>query len=1147
MYLHNIYSNKSTQINNSSQCNNSHSVGLSQYKPYLNMITNYEFHNRFPQSQSKEVLKQYSGEFESLGDETRFYQGYQLSMSDLKKATTASKQTAGCLFTNFEDVRLTDEERVYLNAAATGDIGIIRMSLEDTDESTDFNVNCVDYMGRNALHLAVDSENTDVMELLLDKLNFECIEEALLHAISKGHPKLVRVIIEHPNYQAGEDQIKRMDSRNAFFRTTEKSQFSPDITPLILSAHYNNHEMVQMFLSRNHTIDKPHSISCQCNDCQVRQDYDSLKRSRSRLNAYRALASPAYMALSSPDPIMTTFQLRQEMMKLAEIEKEFKKEYLMLVEKCMNFACEMMDLCRGTQEVEAVISDFLEDGTNIRDPLGRLRLAIRFEEKKFVAHPNCQQYLTSIWYGSETAFLQSWSLIRKIGLSIAATPLLPLFCLIYIILPTSNIARSMRCPAAKFATHVVSHFLFLILLAAATFRLEENYDALLDEQMLGTGDEETIRQWVQKNFRPSKAIITHVQICIVLWVAGLLLADIKHIYFAGFRSYICNAYNLLNFCILSMYIGSYTLRIIVDRWVRESDLFFNATTQVNFLLQTNNSILVHQMVQNWTQSCHHDKSYFITASRFRWKYDDPEIVSDVMFAVANVVSFARTTYLMPAFEALGPLQISFTRMLTDITRFMVLYLLVLFAFMVGLHNLYWYYGLQTFKTYDEVTNTTQTLVATEMFEGLRHTLYSLFWSMFSQVSISKLPIRKPDQAEHKYTDGMIDTDSPTTIVDSVGMVLFAVYHGIIIIVLVNMLIAMMSHSFESIQEDCDVEWKFARTQLWLNYIDNGSTLPVPFNVIPTPHSVANAIKFMRNIFKDEVGFVSGNIRSTDFVKVRRDKVVKDKDLTIQETSHSDIMQRLVRRYLFKMERENDDKEKYKELPYVRTEDMTGNMEAFLNAYGDPNQTVQFADAEEFPPSVTAVGGRTTYENPQNPYQLSVQSGAPTINTSQPSSKRLKKQTYSAGRRCSSSVGNMTIGGAGCLLGGLNLQLPQLDAIQRMQKILDMRLQNLQAQSDQLNYASGNARIKEEISHVRQLMSESQKALSCIVKAVSQMQDQVVQLNTNMEQWILAQASGREIRTVFMEERKSSTKSQRDRHRRDRRERDREWESLVREA
>ena len=45
---------------------------------------------------------------------------------------------------------------------------------------------------------------------------------------------------------------------------------------------------------------------------------------RSRLNAYKALASPAYMALSSPDPITTTFELRQEMMQVAQVEKEFK-------------------------------------------------------------------------------------------------------------------------------------------------------------------------------------------------------------------------------------------------------------------------------------------------------------------------------------------------------------------------------------------------------------------------------------------------------------------------------------------------------------------------------------------------------------------------------------------------------------------------------------------------------------------------------------------------------------------------------------------------------------------------------------------------------------------------------------------------------
>jgi len=80
---------------------------------------------------------------------------------------------------------LTDEERVYINAAAMGDVPIIRQSLDDDSK---LNINCVDYMGRSALHLAVDSENLEAIELLLDRINFHSIEEALLHAISKVRP-----------------------------------------------------------------------------------------------------------------------------------------------------------------------------------------------------------------------------------------------------------------------------------------------------------------------------------------------------------------------------------------------------------------------------------------------------------------------------------------------------------------------------------------------------------------------------------------------------------------------------------------------------------------------------------------------------------------------------------------------------------------------------------------------------------------------------------------------------------------------------------------------------------------------------------------------------------------------------------------------
>jgi len=62
--------------------------------------------------------------------------------------------------------------------------------------------------------------------------------------------------------------------------------------------------------------------------------------------------------------------------------------------------------------------------------------------------------------------------------------------------------------------------------------------------------------------------------------------------------------------------------------------------------------------------------------------NDPEIVSDVLFAVANVLSIARTTYLMPAFEVLGTLQISLVRIFGDITRFLVLFTLVRTAFVL---------------------------------------------------------------------------------------------------------------------------------------------------------------------------------------------------------------------------------------------------------------------------------------------------------------------------------------------------------------------------------------------------------------------------------------------------------------------------------
>ena len=44
------------------------------------------------------------------------------------------------------------------------------------------------------------------------------------------------------------------------------------------------------------------------------------------------------------------------------------------------------------------------------------------------------------------------------------------------------------------------------------------------------------------------------------------------------------------------------------------------------------------------------------------------------------------------------------------------------------------------------------------------------------------------------------------------------------------------------QDDADVEWKFARSKLWLSYFDNGRTLPPPFSMVPSPKSFLRVIQ-----------------------------------------------------------------------------------------------------------------------------------------------------------------------------------------------------------------------------------------------------------------------------------------------------------------
>ncbi|KAG9478462.1 hypothetical protein GDO78_013475 [Eleutherodactylus coqui] len=488
---------------------------------------------------------------------------------------------------------------------------------------------------------------------------------------------------------------------------TQFSEFTPDITPIMLAAHTNNYEIIKLLVQRRVTIPRPHQIRCNCVECVSSSEVDSLRHSRSRLNIYKALASPSLIALSSEDPILTAFRLGWELKELSKVENEFKAEYEELSQQCKRFAKDLLDQARSSRELE-IILNHRDDQSEELDPqkchdLAKLKVAIKYHQKEFVAQPNCQQLLATLWYDGFPGWRRKhWAV--KLLTCITIGLLFPVLSLAYLIAPKSRLGLFIKKPFIKFICHTGSYLTFLFLLLLASQHIVRT-----DLHMQGPPP--TVVEWM----------------------------------------------------ILPWYNGS--------------------------------------------------------RPREEWDMWHPTLIAEALFAISNILSSLRLISLFTANSHLGPLQISLGRMLLDILKFLFIYCLVLLAFANGLNQLYFYYETSA----SEEPNNCKGIRCEKQnnaFSTLFETLQSLFWSVFGLLNLYVTNVK----ARHEFTE-------------FVGATMFGTYNVISLVVLLNMLIAMMNNSYQLIADHADIEWKFARTKLWMSYFDEGGTLPPPFNIIASPKSI----------------------------------------------------------------------------------------------------------------------------------------------------------------------------------------------------------------------------------------------------------------------------------------------------------------------
>ncbi|CAI4230702.1 unnamed protein product [Auanema sp. JU1783] len=758
----------------------------------------------------------------------------------------SSGEAAGSLYSFETDSRFIEKQ--FLLSCERGDIGSVRKLLSEAVPG--FTINCVDPLGRNALLIAIENENIEMIELLLDN-NIET-GDAILYAIGEENVEAVEILVHHL------EKIDKFDPENQGVEINEHSAFTPDITPIILAAHKDNYECIKLFLDRKGVVPHPHDVRCCCPECELAREEDSLRLSRSRINAYRALASPSLICLSAKDPILYAFELSYELRRLSYIENEFRSEYQELSQKCQKFSVNMLDQVRGSKELEIVLNhttsaweEVKSRGSPTTEQLSRLKLAIKLRQKRFVAHPNCQQLLAGIWYEGLPGF-RNRNIIFKCLLIFLVSLSFPLLSLVYLIAPQSAISSFTKKPFIKFLCHSASYIFFLFLIILASQRID-----LIDNMF--TGESEFDRK-ERRGTTP-----TPVEMAIMVWVFGLIWVEIKQLWDCGLHDYCYNLWNILDFITNSLYLCTAALRFVAYYQVQAE--------------------LRNPSRRHWPQIVRRD-----------WDAFDPTLLSECVFATANIFSSLKLVHIFTVNPHLGPLKISLGRMVIDILKFFLVYALVLFAFACGLNQLMWYYSSmrQTeCEQYRIWLNAPKEIARPANWESFRescdikykacssiyHTSETLFWAMFGLVDLSHFTLKEP----HFLTEWT-------------GKTIFGSYSCCAIIVLLNMLIAMMSNSYQYISNQADVEWKFARSKLFIEYFDDTATLPPPFNIIPSPKSFYYGIKWLCDRYcKCSKAIQAGKQRS-----MRNQRILRE--VNDRENNYRFVTRNLVKRYIAQMQR-----------------------------------------------------------------------------------------------------------------------------------------------------------------------------------------------------------------------------------------------------
>merc|ERR1719318_784849 len=106
---------------------------------------------------------------------------------------------------------------------------------------------------------------------------------------------------------------------------------------------------------------------------------------------------------------------------------------------------------------------------------------------------------------------------------------------------------------------------------------------------------------------------------------------------------------------------------------------------------------------------------------------------------------------------------------------------------------------------------------------------AMFWRLFDPGENDMATIIKTNGTNE--TNGMEEGEVSMQFSHFVGLAFWAVYQGILVILLVNIFIAMMNTTFMEVSQSADLEWKYSKSYYQVQFLAPRAVLPPPFRLI----------------------------------------------------------------------------------------------------------------------------------------------------------------------------------------------------------------------------------------------------------------------------------------------------------------------------